>query len=76
MPSITERMLALQLRELQQDGIIERSVDSTTPLRVSYALTPLGITIVPLALALYQWGRSHGDQFIAHRTARAAQEAV
>jgi DNA-binding HxlR family transcriptional regulator len=68
MPSITERMLALQLRELHEDGLIERIVETERPLRVSYAFTPLGETLVPLASAMYQWGLSHGKEFVAHRS--------
>jgi DNA-binding HxlR family transcriptional regulator len=72
MPSITERMLALQLRELQEDGLIERIVESARPLRVSYAFTPLGESLVPLASAMYEWGLTHGKEFVAHRSMAAA----
>jgi len=71
-PSITERMLAAQLRELQRDGLIVRSVESEKPLRVSYAFTPLGETLLPLAAALYDWGIAHGAEFISNRLENAA----
>lgn len=39
---ISEKMLAQNLRLLARDGLVERSVEASTPPRVSYALTPLG----------------------------------
>lgn len=69
-PTISDRMLAAQLRELQEDGMIERTVETEKPLRVSYAFTPLGASLVPLALALYEWGKSHGSEFVVVRSAR------
>ena len=56
---ITQRTLSQQLRELQNTGIVERTVYPDTPPRVAYAVTPLGRSLRPLLDAMCQWGKSH-----------------
>lgn len=58
-PEITERMLLRHLRELTEAGILERHQETGLPLRVHYALTPYGHTLVPVLDVLCQWGRQH-----------------
>lgn len=58
-PAITQRMLTLQLRELEVDGIIHRKVYQQVPPKVEYSLTPLGETLVPVILQMKTWGDSH-----------------
>jgi DNA-binding HxlR family transcriptional regulator len=58
MPSITERTLSLQLKALEQDGIIKRKVyTSKPPLKVEYSLTEFGKTLVPLLDAIVDWAK-------------------
>lgn len=57
MPTATERTLSLQLKALEEDGIISRKVYTTKPpLKVEYSLTDLGKTLVPLLQAIANWG--------------------
>jgi DNA-binding HxlR family transcriptional regulator len=56
---ITQRTLSQQLRELQNTGIVERTVYPDTPPRVVYAVTPLGRSLRPLLDTMCQWGKSH-----------------
>lgn len=56
MPSITQRMLTLQLRELEQDAVINRKVYPVVPPKVEYSLTPFGAELKPILLSLRQWG--------------------
>jgi DNA-binding HxlR family transcriptional regulator len=56
---ITQRMLAQQLRELQNSGIVERTVHPDTPPRVVYSITTLGQSLRPLLEAMCKWGESH-----------------
>lgn len=51
-PSITQRMLTNQLRELEQDGIIHREVYPQVPPKVEYCLTDLGRGLEQILLAL------------------------
>jgi DNA-binding HxlR family transcriptional regulator len=54
--SVTPRMLTAQLRELEQDGMIERRVYAEVPPKVEYSLSPLGRSMEPILLALKAWG--------------------
>lgn len=57
MPMVTERTLSLQLQQLQDDGIITRTVYADKPpLKVDYELTTLGFTLIPLVEAIAKWG--------------------
>ena len=56
---ITQRTLAQQLRDLQNKGVVERSVYADTPPRVVYSITPLGKSLRPLLDAMCHWGKSH-----------------
>ncbi len=56
---ISERMLVAQLRELERDGIIKRSVYAEVPPRVEYQLTPLGASLKPVIKAMSGWGNMH-----------------
>ena len=56
---ISERMLVAQLRELEKDGIIERSVYPEVPPRVDYQLTALGKTLKPMLKTMSDWGNMH-----------------
>ena len=55
-PSATPRMMTLQLRELEADGIISRTVFAEVPPRVEYELTPFGRSLEPVLLAMRNWG--------------------
>lgn len=54
---ITPKMLAQQLRELERDGLIERTVYPEVPPRVEYRLTAFGETLRPVIEALWTWGK-------------------
>lgn len=57
--SVTQRMLTKQLRELEESGIVSRTVFAVVPPRVDYALTPLGRSLEPVIVALCAWGQQH-----------------
>jgi len=64
-PSATQRMLTLQLRELEADGLIVRHVHAEVPPRVKYEATPLARTLAPVMRSLREWGehyRAHHQQ--------------
>ncbi len=55
--TITERTLSLQLKQLEQDGLIVRKVyTKKPPLRVEYELTAFGESLKPVLLAIAEWG--------------------
>ena len=59
LPSVTQRMLTKQLRELEESGLVSRTVFAVVPPRVDYALTPLGLTLKPVIKALAVWGEEN-----------------
>jgi DNA-binding HxlR family transcriptional regulator len=58
-PSITEKMLIQQLRELEADGMVERTVYPTVPPKVEYAMSERAKTFCPVMQALCEWGMAH-----------------
>ncbi|WP_346764561.1 helix-turn-helix domain-containing protein [Rhodococcus sp. HNM0569] len=56
---VTPRSLTRQLRELETDGIVSRTVYAEVPPRVEYALTALGETLVPMVAELDRWGADY-----------------
>ena len=57
MPTVTERTLSLQLKTLEEDGIVKRKVyTSKPPLKVEYSLTDFGKTLVPIIQSIADWG--------------------
>lgn len=59
--NVTQRMLTNQLRELEANGLIVRTVYAEVPPKVEYALTDLGRTLEPIILALKAWGDDNID---------------
>lgn len=58
-PAVTQKMLTAALRELEQDGIVERKVYAEVPPRVEYRLTDEGGDLKDVYIALAEWGRKH-----------------
>jgi DNA-binding HxlR family transcriptional regulator len=54
-PSVSQRMLTLTLRNLERDGLVSRTVTPSIPPRVDYALTGLGQSLLPPITGLAQW---------------------
>ncbi|KLT65513.1 MULTISPECIES: winged helix-turn-helix transcriptional regulator [Pedobacter] len=59
LPNITERMLSLQLRKLEDNKMISRTVYPEVPPRVEYELTTIGYELKPIIKALEDWGSRH-----------------
>jgi DNA-binding HxlR family transcriptional regulator len=64
MPIVTERTLSLQLKALEEDGLIKRKVyTSKPPLKVEYSLTDFGKTLIPLIQSIADWGDSVVEKY-------------
>ena len=72
--SATKKVLTDQLRELERERIISRTVIVQRILRVEYALTTYGLSLVPLLNAMQDWGQQHRS--LIHGTAAASTGAV
>lgn len=56
-PNATERMITLQLKELEADGIVNRHAYAEVPPRVEYELTAYGFTLESILVQMQEWGR-------------------
>jgi DNA-binding HxlR family transcriptional regulator len=68
MPNITQKMLTQQLRELEEDGIINRIAYNQIPPKVEYELSEYGLSLKGILDSLCFWGEKHitrvyGDKF-------------
>lgn len=59
LPGVTQRMLTLQLRELEEDGIIYRNVYREVPPKVEYSLTDFGNSLQPIIRLMLEWGQQY-----------------
>ena len=58
-PNATDKMLAQQLRELEKDGLINRTVYPVVPPKTEYSLTDFGQTLAPILDAMCDWGTDY-----------------
>jgi DNA-binding HxlR family transcriptional regulator len=58
-PELSPRILTAQLRELESDGIVVRTVFPVVPPRVEYSLSELGKTLEPVIRGLQKWADTH-----------------
>jgi len=56
MPDISKQMLVNQLRELEEDKIIERIIYAEIPPRVEYKMTKYGQSLMPVIAVIQEWG--------------------
>jgi DNA-binding HxlR family transcriptional regulator len=76
---ISQRMLAVTLRQLERDGLVRRTVYPVVPPRVDYELTDLGASLLETTQALVSWTERHQNEIAAARSAydaRAAAEPI
>jgi DNA-binding HxlR family transcriptional regulator len=61
-PGATQQMLTMQLRELEQVGVLHRQVYAQVPPKVEYSLTELGRSLEPVLYQMAAWGEWYCDQ--------------
>lgn len=61
-PDITQKMLTQQLRELEEDGLIKRTIYQEIPPKVTYELTELGWSLKPILQMMCDWGEHYMKQ--------------
>ncbi|HEY0271873.1 MAG TPA: helix-turn-helix domain-containing protein [Chitinophaga sp.] len=72
LPGISRKVLATQLRDLEQDGLLHREIFAETPPRVEYSLTELGWSLLEVIMPVYEWGAQH----LQHRLPRKGPAAA
>ena len=58
-PGMSDRLLSQRLRELEAEGLVERSVHEGPPARVSYCLSEAGEELVPALRQIHAWAQTH-----------------
>ena len=71
-PNATQRMITLQLRELEADGVLSRHVYAEVPPRVEYELTDFGRSLEPILLVMQDWGRDFKARKLAEEEAESS----
>jgi DNA-binding HxlR family transcriptional regulator len=61
---ITAKMLSKELKELEMNQLVKRTVYDTVPVTVEYALTSYGRTLKRVIVELESWGRKHRDRIM------------
>ena len=64
---ISEKVLIQQLRELERDGIVNRTVHEQIPPKVVYSLTPRGVALNAALEPLGDWGEANMEHIVATR---------
>lgn len=72
MPGITQKTLTKQLRELEEEDIIQRVVYPQVPPKVEYSITEYGRSLEPILEAMHEWGKKHTQ----HKMEKMKQENV
>ncbi len=67
MPDISQRMLTMTLRTLEEDGYVTRTIFSEIPPRVEYALTERAKSLKPILDSLLQWSVDNMDDIMSDR---------
>ncbi|QSF42568.1 winged helix-turn-helix transcriptional regulator [Paenibacillus tianjinensis] len=62
LPGITQRMLTLHLRELEEEEIVKRVIYPQIPPKVEYSITEYGMSLSPVLETLHQWGVTHTER--------------
>ncbi|HHQ4566994.1 TPA: winged helix-turn-helix transcriptional regulator [Aeromonas hydrophila] len=73
LPEVSQKVLTAQLKELESDGVVIRTLYPDVPPRVEYSLSPLGIALLPLLQQMHDFTLSHGD-LLAQSEAGAARD--
>jgi DNA-binding HxlR family transcriptional regulator len=61
LPGVAHKVLSQQLKELEEDGFINRTQYDTIPPKVEYSMTELGMTLMPILKQMHTWGKEHGE---------------
>ena len=59
---VSQKVLTAQLREMEENGLLTRTVYAEVPPRVEYTLTDLGYSLKPILDALWNWGENYKAQ--------------
>lgn len=71
-PGLSDRLLSERLKQLEQEGIVERTVVPSTPVRIEYHLTDKGLGLGAVVRSVNEWAETWGPEDEAEETALRA----
>ncbi len=66
---VSQKMLSQTLRQIERDGLVTRTVEATVPVSVTYAITPLGLTLVEALKPMINWAETQMAEVALAQTA-------
>lgn len=63
LPEAAPRVLDIQLKEMVDDGLVDKTIYAELPPRSEYVITDLGRSLLPIIDAMLRWGEEHFDVF-------------
>lgn len=63
LPEAAPRVLDIQLKEMAEDGLVDKTIYAELPPRSEYVITDLGRSLLPIIDAMLRWGEEHFDVF-------------
>lgn len=75
-PTVSHRILTLELRKLEETGVLRRTAHEGYPLRVDYSLTPFGFRLVPLIDAIGNWWDGRPSKLVDNLSISPSANAV
>ena len=76
MPGITQKMLTKQLRELEDEDIINRVIYPQVPPKVEYSISEYGKSLQPVLAVMHEWGTSHATHIQKKRNSKNFGDAL
>ena len=76
LPEVSQKVLTAQLKELESDGVIIRTLYPDVPPRVEYALSPLGIALLPLLQQMHDFALSYADLLAGSEPVSSSEPAA
>ncbi len=61
---VSQKMLSQTLRQMERDGLATRTVEATAPVAVTYAITPLGLTLVQALQPMIDWAETRMPEVV------------
>lgn len=75
-PDISQKMLTVTLRTLEEDGLVSRKVYAQIPPKVEYSLTPRGKSLLPHLNSLIQWAKEQMNDILQDRQNESTDKSI
>ena len=73
---ISPRILSKELKEMEINGLVTRTVLNTKPIMVEYELTPYSNTLSEVIIAMHEWGKKHREKMMGQKPIESNQQSL